>query len=150
MHTATIEDVAQVCMEVRDCQATSECAMHGMVVWFDVGFGEACSRPSLYSAPEQCVHYARWADWFSQHCTSGNVVISTSPWAPTTHWRHALLMFDEPMALTLSSPGSVQVGFQMTKNEHLPRHYKVELGVRVASTESKGEQVEHKYFALWR
>ena len=88
-----------------------------------------------------------------------NVVLSTSPMCPATHWRQDLLLLDDFMDLSSMAGhlGRVRVGGElaMLKHPQYPRHYMVKMKVVVDPLSGSGATcgsgvVVNKTFALWR
>ncbi len=60
------------------CQVTKTGLMHGLCVWFDVGFTPLDSKDQI--------------------------ILSTSPESPKTHWKQATIMFPEGFEIDAGTP----------------------------------------------
>ncbi|XP_072601380.1 uncharacterized protein [Vulpes vulpes] len=99
-------------------------ALHGFTAWFSVRF----------QSPEE---------------DEPQLVLSTGPFHPTTHWRQVLFMMDEPVSVL---SGDVVTGsVVLQRNPVWRRHMSVALSWSVTSTQDPTSQkVGEKVFPIWR
>merc|ERR1712008_388833 len=72
------------------------------------------------------------ADWFDAHFdgTTQNVVLSTAPWCPRTHWKQTRFLLAEPLAV---KSGQQMRGTLRMKANNLQSYY-VTISMRVQET----------------
>uniref|UniRef100_A0A7N4PCG9 type I protein arginine methyltransferase n=1 Tax=Sarcophilus harrisii TaxID=9305 RepID=A0A7N4PCG9_SARHA len=92
--------------------------------------------------------------WFSVEFWSPGeggpqLVLSTGPWDPTTHWKQTLFMLDEPLAVRA---GDVLAGSMLLqRNPVWRRHLSVTLSWTITSQQDPSSpKVGEKTFPIWR
>ncbi|XP_045356983.1 protein arginine N-methyltransferase 2 isoform X6 [Leopardus geoffroyi] len=92
--------------------------------------------------------------WFSVRFQSleedePQLVLSTGPFHPTTHWKQVLFMMDEPVSVLMGDVVTGSVVLQ--RNPVWRRHMSVALSWSVTSTQDPTSQkVGEKVFPIWR
>ncbi|XP_039078071.1 protein arginine N-methyltransferase 2 isoform X2 [Hyaena hyaena] len=92
--------------------------------------------------------------WFSVRFQSleedePQLVLSTGPFHPTTHWKQVLFMMDEPVSVVMGDVVTGSVVLQ--RNPVWRRHMSVALSWSVTSTQDPTSQkVGEKVFPIWR
>ncbi|EGD73286.1 hypothetical protein, variant [Salpingoeca rosetta] len=123
MHTVTAEELEEIHTSV-SFTMTRDDTCHGFGSWFNVEF------------------------WQSRHNRDAPVVLSTSPTAPYTHWKHTLLMLDEP--LDVCSGDTMAVDVALLRNPLHRRHLRIHITAHLHRHADNSSHKVSKMFRLWR
>ncbi|KAM9001192.1 protein arginine N-methyltransferase 2 isoform X1 [Sarcophilus harrisii] len=123
MRTVQISDLERMKGELCFCIQRSG-TLHGFSAWFSVEF-------------------------WSPGEGGPQLVLSTGPWDPTTHWKQTLFMLDEPLAVRA---GDVLAGSMLLqRNPVWRRHLSVTLSWTITSQQDPSSpKVGEKTFPIWR
>lgn len=101
--------------------------VHGLGAWFDLSFLQADDHPGIYDAEQN--------------------YMTTSPFAPPTHWAQVRLFFPEPLALNAGQKVFGTLHFCANKN----RSYDIQADIYVPFGDDQGaQQALYRRQAWWK